>query len=536
MNRIPILTAVIITMALSCHKSVVETEQDSGTDASKHFPSDDKSGMDTDIDTDGDSDSDIDADADVDTDMDADADSDTDASHIYEWHTFMGSGHINNSDFISADSSGNIYITGTSYGTWYGPSGQSPLNPHSGLDDFLILKLGSDGAYQWHTLLGSATGDMGISSTTDSGNNIYVTGWSDSTWKGPGNSRPIHAFSENSTNADACVIKLHSDGTYNWHTFMGSAANDFGYGIATDSDNNIYITGDSGGSWNGPGDAGPLNAHSGYRDVVVIKLDSNGAYEWHTFMGSDHGDIGIGIALDGDNNIYLTGGSDATWNGPDGSKPLNDHAGGFYPEDIVIIKLDSSGAYEWHTFMGSTESDIGRYIAIDTGNNIYLTGSSDASWNGPSGQSPLNEHSGLSDITIIKVNSNGAYEWHTFMGSTGMDSDDGIVIDSGNNIYVTGWSSAAWTGPGDIRPLSPYSGDCDTTVIRLDSNGNYDWHTFMGSASDTDYSQGITMDSSDSIYVCGNSGDQWNGPGGAEPLHPHTGSPVEIFILKMSQY
>ena len=58
-----------------------------------------------------------------------------------------------------------------------------------------------------------------------------------------------------------------------------------------------------------------MNAYSGGDDIVVLKLSTAGAYQWHTFYGSAGGtDLGIGIAVDTSGNVYVTGYSNATWN------------------------------------------------------------------------------------------------------------------------------------------------------------------------------------------------------------------------------
>ena len=82
----------------------------------------------------------------------------------------------------------------------------------------------------------------------------------------------------------------------------------------------------------------------------MLKLNSSGAYQWHTFYGSRGYDGGSGIAVDGSGNVYVTGYSNATWNGPAGSSPLHAYSG---DDDIFVLKLNSSGAYQWHTFYGS---------------------------------------------------------------------------------------------------------------------------------------------------------------------------------------
>ncbi len=81
-------------------------------------------------------------------------------------------------------------------------------------------------------------------------------------------------------------------------------------------------------------------------------------YAWHTFYGANDSEYGNSIAIDGNGNVYITGESEITWSGPAGQSPLHTHSGeGEY--DIFVLKLDSSGSYQWHTFYRSSDSDWG---------------------------------------------------------------------------------------------------------------------------------------------------------------------------------
>ena len=399
---------------------------------------------------------------------------------LSSWHTFYGQSSTDYGNATATDGSGNVYVTGYSAATWNGPAGQSPLHAYSGSSDIFVLKLDSSGSYRWHTFYGGGDymSDEGLGIAIDGSGNLYVMGGSSDPWNGPAGQSPLHDHS-GGVYGDIVVLKLNSNGSYQWHTFYGagSSIRGQGHGIATDVSGNVYVTGENESTWNGPAGQSPLHDHSGGYDIVVLKLNSNGSYQWHTFYGGGAyyiDDEGLGIATDVSGNLYVMGRSGDPWNGPAGQSPLHAHTG-YY--NIFVLKLNSNGSYQWHTFYGG---GVGLGIAIDGSGNLYVTGSS-ATWNGPAGQSPLHAYSGNSDIFVLKLDSSGSYRWHTFYGSSIDDVGIGIATDGSGNVYVTGDSYATWNGPAGQSPLHAYSGNSDIFVLKLDSSGSYRWHTFYGS-------------------------------------------------------
>ncbi len=198
---------------------------------------------------------------------------------------------------------------------------------------------------------------------------------------------------------------MNSAGAYQWYTFYGSSSSDVGYGIAVDTNSNIYITGHSGATWQGVGNTNPLHAYSGDADIVVIKLNSAGGYQWHTFYGSIGVDYSYGIAVDTSGNVYTTGFSAGAWHGDGNTNPLHTHSGN--GGDIAVVKLNSAGSYQWHTFYGAALAQAGRSVAVDTSSNVYITGNSAATWQGDGDTNPLHPFSGGTnpDIVALKLKS-----------------------------------------------------------------------------------------------------------------------------------
>jgi len=335
------------------------------------------------------------------------------------------------------------------------------------------------------------------------------------------------------------VLKLNSAGTYQWHTFYG--VRDSGKGIALDGSGNIYVAGWNSYTWQGPGGQPPLHPRSDedYPDIVVVKLNSAGAYQWHTFYGTYlYNDYGSDIAVDGSSAVYITGYSERSWRaGNDNIPPIHAHSEtGNYYSDIVVLKLNSNGVYQWHTFYGANrQSDYGRGIAVDTSSNVYVTGESYSPWLGDNSTPPLHTPSEGGSLVVLKLNSAGAYQWHTFYGSPSGDSGNGITVDGSNNLYVTGSSRATWQGDGGTNPLHAHStgSNYDIVVLKLTSAGGYQWHTFYGSPS-SDYGYGIAVASSN-VYVTGESYAAWQGDSGVNPLHAYSGL-NDIVALKLGEY
>jgi hypothetical protein len=149
-----------------------------------------------------------------------------------------------------------------------------------------------------------------------------------------------------------------------------------------------------------------------------------------------------------------------------------------------LFNIISLGAGYWAatlTDAGSTPNTVGRGIATDSSGNVYVCGDG------------LNSSSGRV-ASVSKYNSSGTILWQrtiTDAYSTPSSFAYGITVDSSGNVYVCGKGLNA----------SNYN---NATVSKYDSSGTIQWQqTFYETSSSISFFYGISIDSSNNVYVCG---------------------------------
>ncbi len=254
------------------------------------------------------------------------------------WIKQFGSEDNEASNDIAVDSTGNIYITGTT--SW----------------DILIAKYDTFGNQIWMKQFGSANPDYGYGIAVDSAGNSYVTGYTFGDLSGAGNARRKDAF----------IIKYDTFGNQIWVEQFGSAADDEGYGIAVDSEGNSYVTGYTKFDLAGP------NSRIGYKDIFIAKYDTFGNQIWIKQFGSANDDVGSDIAVDSVGNSYVTGYTRGD---------LSNTEIGHKDWDIFIAKYNVDGTL-WIKQFGSADDDLANGIAVDSAGNNYITGYTDGDLSG----------------------------------------------------------------------------------------------------------------------------------------------------------
>jgi uncharacterized delta-60 repeat protein len=173
---------------------------------------------------------------------------------------------------VVVDSSGNVYVTGStnSFG--------------AGAADILLLKFNSTGSLLWQTTWGGSSDDGGRGVAIDASGNIYITG-------------ETYSFGAGApTYDDVVFLKFDSSGGLLWQRTWGGGGDDVGTGVAVDSSKNIYVTGYT------------FSYGTGSDDVSLLKFNSTGSLLWQRTWGGIGSDAGLGIAVDSSGNALVAGG------------------------------------------------------------------------------------------------------------------------------------------------------------------------------------------------------------------------------------
>jgi uncharacterized delta-60 repeat protein len=404
---------------------------------------------------------------------------------VEQWvERYNGSG--NSSDearAISVDPSGNVYVTGYSYG--------------SGTDrDYATIKYNPDGVEQWVARYNGSgnSKDEAYGVSVDRAGNVYVTGKS----VGAG------------TEEDYATIKYNTDGVQQWIArYNGSGnSNDEANAISLDSLGNVCVTGKSvgaGTNW----------------DYATIKYNSDGVEQWVARYNGpgNSADGACAISVEPLGNVYVTGSSMGS--------------GTYY--DYATIKYNINGAQQWVARYNGPGNiwDFAYALSVDYQGNVYVTGNS---YGGPSTSD---------DIMTIVYNTNGTQKWaRRFTGPPGFSDQAAyaIVVDSLGYAYITGYSSypaydyltvkysplggelwvAMYAGPGNsidgthastIDPLgnvyvTGYSTSSGTSrdylTIKYNSDGIEQWVArYNGTGNIDDEAYAISIDRLGNVYVTG---------------------------------
>jgi len=409
---------------------------------------------------------------------------------ILTYSSYIGGSGDDRAHAVAVDDFGNAYVAGQTASANF-PT-QGPYQGDQGGIDAFVLKLSADGqTLVYGTYLGGSGPDWASGLAVDDKGDAYVVGTTEST-----DFPRVNSFQGDQTFPDGFVAKLNGLGdSLIYSTYLGGSSFDEIHAVAVDGNGFAFVTGGTSSS-NFP-TRNPYQTNQTGDDAFVVKLGQAGdSLMYGTYLGGDHIDIGYALALDGDENVYLTG---QTWSSD--FPTVNPYQGDQGDVDVFVAKLSATGdSVIYGTYLGGAAVDLGQGIAVDGSGQAYITGVT-SSTDFPT-SSPYQSDMPLDDAFLVKLNSAGSgLIYATYLGGGSADYGRDVAIDPGGHAYVVGWTLST-----DFPTVDPAQTSRDTVdgfaVIFNAAGSALDYGTYLAGSS-VDDARAVAVASNGDAYVAG---------------------------------
>ena len=214
-------------------------------------------------------------------------------------------------------------------------------------------------------------------------------------------------------------------------------------------------------------------------------------------------ELEIGLALDSNDNSYVTGWFDGT-NNFGGITLTNQSTGG--GTDIFVAKYNAAGALQWAQRAGGTvgNQNTGKGAGIDANGNVYVTGGVYGSANFGGINLPA---SSLGDFFLAKYDNSGVVQWvRQSAGGVGNICGTGLAVDGAGNSYallfVDNFQGGATLTFGTTDISIPIQDGLDTILIKYNNAGAVQWAQLLGGAGEV-WTTKDAVDAAGNVYVQG---------------------------------
>ncbi|MCX8159850.1 MAG: fibronectin type III domain-containing protein [Candidatus Saccharicenans sp.] len=381
--------------------------------------------------------------------------------------------------------------------------------------------------------IGGSYNDRALAMAVDANGYVYLTGWTGSL-DFPVGVGPDLTYNGPSLGTDAFVAKVHPSGSgLVYCGFLGGSNDDGGTGIAVDSSGQAYVCGYT-KSADFPVYGGPYTTPSAnlslYSDAFITRINAAGtALVYSGYLGGSSTDLANSVAVDSSGRAYVCGTTEST-DFPAKTGPDTSHNG---QKDAFVCRVAATGAsLDWSGFIGGTADDVGSWLALDAGGNVYLAGYT-ASTQGqlfPVKNGPYLNHKGGLDAFVAKIASAGnSIIYCGYIGGTGDDYGSGLAVSAGGEAFITGATNSQSGFPLTVGPDLTYNGGMDVFISRVNQAGTgLIYSGYVGGSLD-DFGLAVAVDSQGIAYL-GGATDSYDFPAVGGPQSAFGGS-RDAFLL-----
>ena len=400
-----------------------------------------------------------------------------------QFSTYLGGAGLDASNSVKIDNSGNIYVMGyTSYDNFNISSNFFTSNNQ---DDIFVMKLDSTGTQiLYSTFIGGNSEDKPRDFSLDNSNDVIISGTTNST-----NFPTLHAYNSTPVGGglfDGFITGLNKAGNgLLFSSYFDEGGNTSINKIVLDNTNNIYITGSFTYVTIPPLNTSIFNFifHS---DVFVAKFNFNLNLIFNNLFKNSEASS-WGIALNSVNDIYISGSTSSatfpTVNAYDTT--LNGTV------DAFLMEFTSNGTPFFSTYLGGNNIDESFGLAVNSHNYVIVAGQTLSS-DFPTVNSISASNKGERDIFVSIFDQNHNLIDSTYLGGSSNDTLSNLALDTTDNVFITGSTESSnfpmvngvdttWNGNRDayVVKLSP---DISSILFSTYLGGNQ-FDTGMGIAS-----------------------------------------------------
>lgn len=442
--------------------------------------------------------------------------------------TYFGGTQSDEVKSVAVDHNKNTYVLANTYST------DLPVTPglindtHSGSYDGFIARFDSCGSLLWSTYMGGANFDSAerLAMTTDG--NIVICGYTSSlnTFTTTGCFQATHDGSY-----DAFITKIDPTGHILWSTLFGKAGGDFAFDITVDKFNNIIVGGTttSSGLYTVAGTSFQVNL-KGNTDAFIARFSPTGALRWCTYYGGNNSEDIHAVSTDLHGNVIGSGESFST--------NLNTSAGAFQnlnegSSDGYIIKLDSSCARIFSTYIGGSDVDDIRGVACDAASFIYVAGHTNSTDFDTTASAYQTINKGASDLFLTKWSPTGTLLESTLFGGSQTERLGRMILSGPYELTLMGKTESSDVSMLGSSSQATLAGGYDVLLAKFDA-GSLEplWSSYYGGAQDE---EAIDLAGYDGRFmVCGGSTNSADFPVSSSPYQQALNASVDGFLVKLN--
>jgi len=407
------------------------------------------------------------------------------------WGTYCGGENFAASGAITSDPDNNIYVSGTTGSSTNIATTGTHQSTYNSQSRGFIIKFNPEGVRLWGTYYAVAPRKLRIDSEF---NVVFLANVLDP----KPNMTSANAFQPSKDSyTDIVLVKLNSLGIREWGTYYGGNGNDYAYSLDVDSNDNIYLGGES-SSTQSVATAGAhqeINGGSITNDGLLLKFSPAGQRIWGTYY-PDGGFFAIGIS----NDFIYAAGVTSSSTGIATNGAFQTVYGG--QSDGMIVKFDLNGSRIWGTYLGTSATDYILDGKIEQ-NSFYLRGrttsTSDISTPGTFLEDYQPDDNGTSHFLINFDVSTQQKVWGTYF----YNQIVGLDVTPAHEVFFSGETSLD-SGITTSDAYMPIKGFYNKSfLIKLNASGQRIWGTYYG-GNMAEQLGTVKVDTAGDIYLYGN--------------------------------